>query len=62
MANGSTSFVIWGQWMEVSHQGKSTTRQQVTIGQVAASVQQSPKRSMIWHLHRRISSTTLEES
>ena len=35
--------------MKVSHQGKSTTRQQVTIEQVAASVQQSPKRSMIWH-------------
>ena len=35
--------------MKVSHQEKSTTRQQVTIEQVAASVQQSPKRSMIWH-------------
>ena len=35
--------------MKVSHQGKSTTRQQVTIEQVAASVQQSPKGSMIWH-------------
>ena len=30
--------------MKVSHQGKSTTRQQVTIEQVAASVQQSPKK------------------
>ena len=46
--NGSTSFVIWGQWMKESHQGKSTTRQQVTIEQVVPSVQQSPKRSMIW--------------
>ena len=35
--------------MKVSHQGKSTIRQQVTIEQVAASVQQSPKKSMIWH-------------
>ena len=47
--NGSTSFVIWGEWMKASYQGKSTTRQQATIEQVAASVQQSPKRSMIWH-------------
>ena len=35
--------------MKVSHQGKSATRQQVTIEQVAPSVQQSPKRSMLWH-------------
>ena len=46
--NGSTSFVIWGQWMKVSHQGKSTTRQQVTIEQVVPSVQQNPKSLMIW--------------
>ena len=45
--NGSTSFVIWWQWIKVSHQGKSD-HQTTTIEQVAASVQQSPERS-IWH-------------
>ena len=51
--NGSTSFVIWWQWIKVSHQGKSD-HQTTTIEQVAASVQQSPDRS-IWHRAYRAS-------